>query len=277
MLTGLESVTSEAKKPLLNLQKEISRIINDDLIGVYLHGSLALGGFNPDASDIDAIAVTRSTLTTETKEKLARTFLRTSNSPFPLEIHFLNARQLTQWQHPCPFDFHFSEFWREQYTDDLLTGTKDFLNGIAADADLAAHITILNHSGICLTGKPINEVFPSVPQSDYLSAIMNDYRDCLENIHAEPVYSTLNLIRVLRYLKDGKIASKAEAGSWGLSALPEDLRLTLKKVTTCYATNDAAHRFGKQELERMKNYLSDRVRALQERFPDERKKMPPRN
>ena len=36
---------------------ESKRIIGDDLAGIYLHGSLAMGCFNPDRSDIDLIVV----------------------------------------------------------------------------------------------------------------------------------------------------------------------------------------------------------------------------
>lgn len=262
MIYRLETAPSQTKDVIHNLQREISRIITDQLKGVYIHGSLALGGFNPDVSDIDLLAVTASPLSIETKRELAKLFLAFSNSRHPIEIHFLNAEQLSDWKHPCHFDFHYSEFWREQYFRDLLTNNHRFLNGIDQDADLAAHITIINYKGICLTGEPIKEVFPPIPQSDYISSIMQDYNDCLENIKEDPIYSTLNLIRAYRYLKEEIITSKHEAGYWGLSAFPEEMHHTIKKVIECYTDTKDANRFDKYELELIKNYVSDSVQKL---------------
>ena len=87
-----------------------------------------------------------------------------SNSPYPVEISFLNYEQLKTWQHHCPFEFHYSEFCRERIEYDLLSGTFKFMHGnIRTDADLAAHITIIKKRGICINGKPIREVFPLIP------------------------------------------------------------------------------------------------------------------
>jgi len=40
------------------LQTELHRLHGKNLLGIYLHGSLALGGFQPGRSDIDVIVVT---------------------------------------------------------------------------------------------------------------------------------------------------------------------------------------------------------------------------
>ncbi len=147
--------SSDIKDFIFNLQKHIYKI-NDDLIGFYIHGSLAMGGFNPNSSDIDVLVVTDKSITVETKRNLAKLLLMCSNSPYPVEISFLNKEQLKDWQHPCPFDFHYSEFWRERYENDLFRGTYKFLNGdIFTDTDLAAHITITNYRGVCVTGKQL--------------------------------------------------------------------------------------------------------------------------
>ncbi|MFX3628851.1 MAG: aminoglycoside adenylyltransferase domain-containing protein [Ectobacillus sp.] len=260
---NLKTCSSDVKDFIFNLQGKISEIINDDLLGLYIHDSLAMGGFNPNGSDIDVLAVVNKPITVETKRELAKLFLLYSNSPFPVEISFLNHEQLKDWQHPCPYDFHYSEFWRERYANDLLNGTYKFLNGgVHTDADLAAHITIMNNRGICLKGKPIGEVFPLVPSSDYLSSIMDDFKDCLENIEDDPVYCTLNLIRVYWYLKEGVISSKQEAGSWGVSIFPKEMKITIQKTAECYAHNRDTHGFGRDELILLRNYMSDNVQKL---------------
>ena len=245
-----------------HLQQEITKIINNDVIGFYLHGSAAIGGFNPSASDIDVVVVTNNPITGRTKRALASFFLKFSNSPFPIEISFLHKDQVKQWQHPCPFDFHYSECWRERYENDLLNGTDHFLNEkVLFDNDLAAHITILHHKGICISGRPIAEVFPTVPPEDYLSAILGDFKDCLENIEVNPVYCTLNLIRVFWYVKEGIISSKQEAGEWGISTFPEEIGGTIRKVVDCYEKGRDLPLFEKEELLVVKNYILHNVQT----------------
>lgn len=260
MAYNLKTCSFDTRKFIFKLQKVISEIINGDLIGIYIHGSLAMGGFNPNSSDIDILVVTNNPMTVETKRELAKFFLMYSNSPYPVEISVLNNEQLKDWQHPCPYDFHYSEFWRERYVNDLLSGTYKFLNSdFNTDEDLAAHITITNNRGICVIGKPIGEVFPVIPTSDYLSSIIGDFKDCLENIVEDPIYCTLNLIRVYWYLKEGVVSSKQEAGNWGLATFPKEMNITLKKVVECYANEKDTYGFEKDELFLVRNYISDNV------------------
>ncbi|WP_236560920.1 aminoglycoside adenylyltransferase domain-containing protein [Pontibacillus sp. HMF3514] len=251
------------KEFIFNLQKEITKIINDDLVGFYIHGSLAMGGFNPNSSDIDVLVVTENSITVQTKRELAKLFVKHSNSPYPVEISFLNKDQLKDWKHPCPFDFHYSEFWRERYEKDLLRETHIYLNGeINTDPDLAAHITLTNNKGICIVGKPIVEAFPLIPRTDYISSILGDFKDCIENIEEDPIYCTLNLIRVFWYLKEGVICSKQEAGNWGISTFPEEFSITVKKVAECYAGHKHTYDLEKDDLVLLGNYISDNVQNL---------------
>ncbi|CAI9387567.1 hypothetical protein BACSP_02034 [Bacillus sp. T2.9-1] len=246
----------------LNLQKGIRDILNDDFVGFYLHGSLAMGGFNPKSSDIDVLVVTNKLMKVEQKRNLAQFFLNYSNSPYPIEISFLNKEQLMDWQHPCPFDFHYSEYWRKRYEDDLLRNTDIFIKDVNTDPDLAAHITIINHRGICIEGKPVNEVFPLIPKTDYVSSIIGDYQECLGNIVEDPIYCSLNLIRVYWYLKEGVISSKQEAGNWGLMALPQELRITIRKVVDIYANNKDTCSFDEDKLIYLRNYISEKIQTL---------------
>ncbi|RCW76822.1 aminoglycoside adenylyltransferase domain-containing protein [Saliterribacillus persicus] len=263
MSNNRNTYSSNIKVIITQLQKEITRIIEEDLVGFYIHGSLAMGGFNPKSSDIDLLVITNKPITIQTKRKLAKFLLMCSNSPYPVEISFLYKEQLKDWKHPCPFDFHFSEFWRERYENDLLKGTYKFLNGdINTDTDLAAHITIINNRGICVVGTPISEVFPLVPQSDYTSSIMGDFKDCLENIEDDPIYCTLNMIRVFWYLKERVISSKLEAGNWGVLTFPKELSITIEKVVNCYSNCKDAYDFEKDELLLIRNYILENIQKL---------------
>jgi predicted nucleotidyltransferase len=259
----------EVRNFIIQLQKDITKIIEGELVGIYLHGSLAMGGFNPNTSDIDIVVVTGEPIKAEKKRRLVKFLLLCSNNPYPIEISFLHKGQLEEWHHPCEFDFHFSEFWRERYEEDMLGETHNWTNeDIKTDADLAAHVTIINNRGICVAGRPIREVFPLVPQSDYISSIVGDFKDCIENIEEDPIYCTLNMIRVFWYLKDGVISSKQEAGNWGLVNLPEELRMTIAKVNDCYTDKSDDEIFTKEELLKVRDYFICHVEKLLRKYGD---------
>lgn len=255
--------STDVKDFVCYLLSETKKIIKEDFIGFYIHGSLAMGGFNPNSSDIDILVVTNKSMTIETKRKLAQFFLTCSNNPFPVEISFLNEKQLKKWKHPSSFDFHYSEFWRTRYEYDLANGTYQYLNEeIKTDADLAAHITITTNRGICIEGKPIDEVFPLVPRTHYISSIMGDFQACLENIEEDPIYCTLNLIRVFWYLKEGIISSKLEAGKWGFSSFPKEMNFIIQKVVNSYSNTKEVYNFENNELLLIRNYIKINVQQL---------------
>lgn len=263
MSNDWKSCPTEIKVFIFNLKERIKEIIDDNFVGFYIHGSLAMGGFNPKRSDIDILVVMEKPLKLEEKRSLAQFFLDYSSSPYPIEVSFLSKKQLMDWQHPCPFEFHYSEHWRERYENDLFQGTYQYINEvIQTDPDLAAHITITNYRGICIEGKPIDKVFPKVPLDDYLSSIMGDYLECIENIAEDPIYCSLNMLRVLWFLDEGVISSKQEAGDWGQRNLPMKLRNTVKKAAENYADGKDSWSFEKFELLLLRDYIAGKVQEL---------------
>ncbi|KHE71405.1 aminoglycoside adenylyltransferase domain-containing protein [Halobacillus sp. BBL2006] len=238
-------------------------IIKENFIGLYLHGSLAMGGFNRKSSDVDVLVVTEKGLDIETKRQFAQLCLTLSKQPFPLELSMLSRRQLLHWEHPSPFEFHFSEFWRERYEKDLAQGTCQYINDHQGkDPDLAAHVTITNHRGICIEGPPISSIFPSVPSAHYASSILADYHSCIEELEEDPVYCVLNIVRVYWYLKEGEISSKQEAGKWGMENLPEIAQPVVHQAYLVYK-NGGDCKFEQKELSHFKNYMKAEIGQLQ--------------
>ncbi|OCA81718.1 hypothetical protein A8F94_22600 [Bacillus sp. FJAT-27225] len=251
------------KEFVFHLLGEVKKIIKSNFIGFYIHGSLAMGCFNPKNSDIDILVLTDSSIGIEDKGLLARLFLAISTNPFPVEVSFLNQGQLQPFEHPCPFDFHYSEFWRERYEKDLALGSCEFINDeILKDPDLAAHLTITIHRGICIEGTPIKEIFPSIPRDYYISSIMGDFKECIDKVLENPVYCTLNLMRVYWYLKDGMISSKQEAGNWALSSLPKEMHQTVKKLLYNYSNEKDYYSFESSELLLIRDYINGNVGQL---------------
>lgn len=201
---------------------EVSQSLGNQLVGAYLHGSLAMGCFNPERSDLDLLFVTADHPSSAAKHDLARLCLEWSAKPRPLELSFVRRGVLHPWQYPTPYEFHFSEDWRERFQDDLLSGAwRDWpVDDSRTDPDLAAHVMMIRRRGLCLLGQPIRDVLPEVPRRDYLDSILRDFDWALERLADNPVYAVLNFCRIYWYLVEDLVGSKEEAGVWALEYLP---------------------------------------------------------
>jgi streptomycin 3"-adenylyltransferase len=158
-----------------------------------------------------------------------------------VEISFLRKDAIEHWEHPTPFDLHYGEDWRNRYETALADGSwRDWNSEVRKDADLAAHITITNHRGVCLMGAPITSVFPAVLRHDYLDSILRDVREADKLIVRSPVYNMLNLCRVHYYLVTGAICSKDEGGVWGTHNVPPEFRSLVRQALAVYRGEQAS-------------------------------------
>ena len=224
MQVGWDDCPPRIKTQVEQLTEGTCSLLGDNVLGVYLHGSLAMGSFHVDQSDIDVLVVTHDAMAAATKCAVGALLLRLSDAPAPIEISFLQRSDMLPWRYPTPFDLHYSELWRDKVAYDLQTsGWPAWRAPQRGDPDLAAHITVTQQRGVCLRGAPINHVFPVVPRSDYIDSVMKDVDEGLSAIHENPIYSVLNACRTLAFLCEGCILSKDEGGAWALQHLPQDL------------------------------------------------------
>lgn len=209
---------------LARIITDTKAILGDGLVGIYLHGSLAFGCFNWAKSDIDYLVVTDREPNPAQKEALIAAILALDADcpPKGIEMSVVLARDCRDFAYPTPYSLHYSNTYRDRYRADL-PGTAAALHGL--DPDLAAHFTVTRAVGIPLCGVPIAEVFAPVPGADYLDSIWRDIENAGQDIAGNPVYVILNLCRVLAYLREGSVLSKAQGGEWGMTHLPEDADL----------------------------------------------------
>ena len=55
---------------LHEIRRTHTEILGENLVGLYLHGSIAFGCFNPQKSDVDYIAAVREPLAPDTRLRL---------------------------------------------------------------------------------------------------------------------------------------------------------------------------------------------------------------
>lgn len=209
-------------------------ILQDNLIGIYLHGSAVMGCYNPAKSDIDLIAVVKDPM----EDSVKRTFmdmvieLNEKGPAKGIEMSIVKQSVCRPFVYPTPFELHFSAAHTDWYKDD----PDDYISKMKGeDKDLAAHFTIIKHRGKCLYGAPIEDTFADVPAQDYIDSIRNDIADAEDEIADNPMYLILNLSRVLAYLKDGLVLSKKEGGEWAQENVPERYHSLIRDALTEYA------------------------------------------
>jgi Nucleotidyltransferase domain. len=224
----------ETKNQIASLKDGLIKRLGSNLAGLYVHGSLALNSFNPANSDIDVIVLVQEKLDLDTRFALVEELLQLSLSPSPIEISFITRSAIEPWQHPAPFELHCSEFWRERYEERIAAGDRSFWSETPTDGDLACHLTLVRRSGIHIFGLSIEEAIPEVPEEDFLSSILSDVTYSVNALHTNAVYGILTLCRVLSYLVTGEIMSKREAGLWGITRIPENLRYIVNSAVEVY-------------------------------------------
>jgi len=241
----------------------IFQLIPENVVGIYLHGSLAMGCFNLQHSDLDLLVVTHSPIPDAAKPDLAHLFLEISLKPVPIEIHFIQQARLQPWQYPTPFDFHYSEGWRDRFEVELQSGRWHiFTNPEQADEDLGAHTLVTRQRGVCLYGANISVVFPEVPAKDYIDSILGDVLSDeygLNSTFENPTTVILNACRTLAYLKTGEILSKDEGGDWALWNLPEEYHAVVLKALCTYRSGDRIYNHTKESLHRFAAFMRKQI------------------
>lgn len=248
---------------LLNeIRRTHMEILGENLVGLYLHGSIAFGCFNPQKSDVDYIAAVRKPLAPDTRLRLLEAVYRLNwEAPAKgLEMSAVLLQYCRDFVYPTPFELHFSNAHRSAYARDP-GGFAEAMRG--TDSDLAAHFTVLRHKGIALCGPPVPSVFGAVPWENYLDSICADIADAETAVQNDPVYVLLNLCRVLAAVREKRVLSKAEGGAWGLAHLDMRFAPLLHEALECYRTGGA---FGPD-----KEFAADFCRYALDRIRTERK------
>ena len=232
--------------------------LGDRLVSVVLHGSLAMNCFNPRRSDLDILGVTNGPLSQSTKRQLGLFLLKISHRPCPVEVSFIDQAVLEPWTYPTPFQFHFSEQWREAFNQSILEGGTPRTLTEEGDTDLAAHIATARRRGVALFGPEPAKLFPVIPEGDYLDSIFRDVTSDLYGLTvrtSQPVYAILNACRVYAYLRTEQIYSKAEGGEWALHGLPARYHPIIQQALKYYRGESDDRDFPREGMQEFVEFI----------------------
>ena len=236
-------------------------ILKKNLVGIYVHGSIAMKCFHWDKSDIDFLVVVDEKLSKDSKKKLMDVIMDMNAyvPPKGLEMSVVLKKDCMDFKYPTHFDLHYSIAHRNWYLND----PEDFCDKMhGEDKDLAAHFTITRNFGITWYGQPIDKVFGPVPKEHYLDSIMEDIKNAKESIMEDTMYIVLNLCRVLAYSKEELILSKEQGGKWGFERLDKKYHNIIAQALYCYKT-DIVMTFDKKEAQDYCDYMLAQLESTQ--------------
>lgn len=181
--------------------------LGNGLLGVYLHGSAVLGGFEATRSDVDVLAVSEGRTSGEARRRIAER-LSTAALPCPgvgLEFGLISGASLEPITRAPTFEL---DLWSPVGGTDRFTDGEGHPGG----TDYPMHVAVCRGHGLAVFGPPPAAVFPEVPRAWLLEAFAGDLAWAEERELWS--YGVLNACRGLRYLEDGVLCSKLEGAVW---------------------------------------------------------------
>ena len=213
------------------LLRDHQAVLADGLVAFYLHGSLALGDFNGEASDIDYLIVTRDAPTAEAQEQLAAVKRRFQGSGIPLATRLdgLFATEVSiRRYHPGRVPLQNGPM---VYSSELdAWGSQSVLD----------RYVVRNH-GIVVSGPPpvtlIDPISPADLRQAVRATVNESWAPYLEEYSiwyfapAFPYHAVVTLCRVLYTLEHGDMVSKPAAVRWAQETLNARWSLLIGQVT----------------------------------------------
>ena len=229
----------------------VHSILRDNLIGIYLYGSLAMGCFRSGSSDLDIILVAKKRLAKEERGKIIEYLKGTCSKDKRIELNIIRAAVLQQPRYPMLVDLHY-EYWGDIFENE-------------EDNEILSNLYTTRKRGFRVWGAPISEVFSKIPARYHLRSVIEDIEHTRRHLHESPerigydivVYWVLNSCRILAFIREDKVLSKLEGGWWGLANLPKEYHGLVEQALSCYLGKTKHCIWKRRELDSFADYMTD--------------------
>lgn len=195
--------------------------LNDNLVGVYLYGSLATGEFVEDQSDIDLLMVLRD----ETSQKLFDSLI---------SLHRQFNTEHESWQKRIDVAYVSQAALQNFQTKPYKTIVSDG-QGLLEIVDAPHYYLIdwykVQEHGLPLYGPEVSQIMPPITTNELRQTIydyMQTYSESVKNAERRGVqaYTIVTLCRSLYAYKFAKHVSKKFGSQWAIGEYPQWRELT---------------------------------------------------
>jgi len=182
------------------VRSAIGRLMPDS-IGIYVHGSAALGDFGP-ASDLDVLVVVDDGPEREW-DAIGKALLAAVTDEPPVELSVVGLAAAAAPAPPWPFLLHVN------------SGQQRWVaGGDGGDPDLVAHYAVVRAAAVVLHGADAHTVVGPVGREELLAYLSGELAwGCAE---ADQRYAILNACRAVAYADEDLLLSKVAGGQWWL-------------------------------------------------------------
>jgi len=212
---------SDVNKILNLLLTSVQEILGNQLVGMYLYGSLSSGDFDPETSDIDFLVVTTSTLSDKAIAELRSMHQRIWKSGLKwaskLEGSYIPKRDIRRHDPhspPCP----------------TVNEGKFYLDKRGSDWIIQRHV--IRQQGTVLAGPDPKTLIDPVSPEDIRRAVKGVLQEWWAPMLEDPswlknhgseyhAFAILTMCRALYTLEHGTIVSKPMAARWAQKELGE--------------------------------------------------------
>jgi predicted nucleotidyltransferase len=253
----LPEIPDELSALLRDIVRDFPAIMNDNLVGIYLWGSLTYDAFDERCSDVDSVVVTRRDLDDAEFSALERWFREAAaRNPWTerLEMRFVIDGEFLDKRSRC-CGFYSGKFTRH-----------------GSDGNPIIWLNV-GECGVTLWGRDARLIAPVVTDQCLNDALLLELNYLMEGLEKNTqdrsdrafrynAYAVLTACRILHTAQHRAIIAKEQACEWAMSSFPTEWRAVIatarenrtrnRGATTPYMEVDAASfvRFAREQVSR---------------------------
>ncbi len=216
---GWETLPAETKATLRLFVGHVAEVLGDELVGLYLHGSLGRGCYHPAFSDADLLIVSHG----ECRDDSVAALAVWRGPGVPVHAAGVSGHQVCCNEVPTPAEF---ELQTESGGEHALIGRRVK----RGRGDLLLVRQDAYDCNFTLAGAPVREVIPPVPWES-LAVSCQQLLPYLVPHFKNPV---LMLCRICYAYAHRSLCSKASAGAWAQETLGAEWREMIEAARAKY-------------------------------------------
>lgn len=210
----------DVNRLLDNLLSQVRRILPEKLVGLYFYGSLTMGDFDHDISDIDLLAATSCDIGDREFKDLRK-------------MHHDLAHHYSEWDDRIEVAYlsvtALKTFRSHKSQMAIISGGEPFHLKEAGEEWMMNWYWV-RESGEALFGPPPKAIIATIKQEEFVQASREHAAFWGREIkigqeRKEQAYAVLTMCRALYTHKNGVPVSKKQAALWAQEQLPESSRL----------------------------------------------------
>ena len=197
----------------------IRTVFHDNLVGLYLYGSLVSGDFDHDISDIDLLAVTSGDMSEKEFEALR-------NMHDDVVHAYKEWKERIEVQYISLFSL---QTFKTQTSKIVTISPGEPIHFIKAGKDWLINWYIVQEKGLALFGPHQATIIPKISKDEYIAAVKEQalsWRERIKKYNSQSprgslAYVVFTLCRAMYGYKMGEQVSKKHAASWVAEVFPQ--------------------------------------------------------